>query len=105
MAQAFVLILVGVTSILAVVIGVWGLGLRLPVLKPATGKALECIGLMLGFFVLNLAIGMAGILVWRRLTHTFLSLYALGDVALLGLSLCQGLIFQWWRRESREPRV
>jgi hypothetical protein len=105
MTQAFVLILVGVTSILAIVIGVWGLGLRLPRLKPATGKALECIGLMFGFFALNLAIGMASILVWRQLTHTFLSLYALSDVALLGLSLCQGLIFQWWRNENRASKM
>lgn len=102
MAQAFILILVGITSILAVLAGVWGLGLPSKRLKRATGRALECIGLMLGFFALNVAVGMAGTLAWRRLTHTFLSLYNLGDVALLGLSLCQGLLFQWWRNESRD---
>jgi len=105
MAQPFILILVGVTSILAVLVGVWWLGLPLVRLKRAAGKALECVGLMLGFFALNVAIGMMGILAWRRLTHSFLSLYNLGDVALLGMSLCQGLVFQWWRNESREPRA
>ena len=102
MARAFVLILIAVTSILAVLVGVWVFRLSLVRLNRATGRALECLGLMLGFFVLNVTIGMAGILAWRRLAHSFLSLYTLSDVTLLGISLCQGLVFQWWRNEGRE---
>jgi hypothetical protein len=105
MAQAFILILGGVTSLLVLLVGAWKLRLPLANLGSACGKALECIGVTLGFFGLNLAIGMLGVLLWRQLTHAFLSLYYANDVTLLGISLLQGLVFQWWRRESREPRA
>lgn len=104
MAQAFLLILMGVTSTLALLVGVWWLRLPLSSLKRGAGKALECIGVMLGFYLLNLAVGIAGTLLWRQLTGTHLSLYYANDATLLGISLLQGLVFEWWRRESREPR-
>jgi hypothetical protein len=102
MAQAFLLILTGVTSILALLVGAWWLRLPLSSLKRGAGKALECIGVMLGFFVLNLAVGIAGTLLWRQATGTFLSLYYANDATLLGISLLQGLVFVWWR-ESQAP--
>jgi hypothetical protein len=104
MAQAFLLILMGVTTTLAILVGVWRFRLPLSRLERGAGKALECVGVMLGFFVLNLAVGVAGTLLWRQVTGTFLSLYYANDATLLGISLLQGLVFEWWRRESREPR-
>ena len=104
MAQAFLLILVGVTSTLALLAGAWRLRLPMAELKRGAGKALECIGIMLGFFVLNLTVGVAGTLLWRKATGLFLSLYYSNDATLLWISLLQGLVFQWWRRESREAR-
>ena len=104
MAQAFLLILMGVTSTLALLIGAWWLRLPLSSLKWGAGKALECIGVMLGFFVLNMAVGIAGTLLWRQVTGTFLSIYYANDATLLGISFLQGLVFEWWRRESQEPR-
>ena len=104
MAQAFLLILMGVTSTLALLVGAWRLRLPLSRLKRGAGKALECIGVMLGFFVLNLAVGIAGTLLWRQATGIFLSLYHVNDATLLGISLLQGLVFAWWRRESQVPR-
>ena len=104
MAQAFLLILMGVTSTLALLVGAWRLRLPLSRLKRGAGKALECIGVMLGFFVLNLVVGIAGTLLWRQATGRFLSLYYANDATLLGICLLQGLVFEWWRRESQEPR-
>jgi hypothetical protein len=104
MAQAFLLILTGVTSILAILIGAWRLHLPLSGLKRGAGKALECIGITLGFCVLNLAVGIAGTLLWRKATGSFLSLYNSNDATLLAISLLQGLVFQCWRGEGREPR-
>ena len=104
MAQVFLLTLMSVTSILALLVGVWRLRLPLSGLRWGAGKALECIGVMLGFFVLNLAVGIAGTLLWRQATGIFLSLYHVNDDTLLGISLLQGLVFAWWRRESQVPR-
>jgi hypothetical protein len=101
MAEMAVLILVGATSLLALLVGARGFRLSPAVLGRAAGKALECLGAMLGFFALNLALGVTSVLVWRQLTHRFLSLYAIDDVTLLGFSFLQGLVFQWWRREGR----
>lgn len=72
----------------------------------AAGKMLEGIGLTFVFLALNLLVGAVAILATRPFAGGYGSLYLIADETLLPLSLCQGLIFQWWRevdaRGSRE---
>jgi hypothetical protein len=103
MEWAFVPALVACTSVLACLFGVRKLRLSAEGLGRGIGKALECIGVMLGFFVLNVMLGVAVILLWRQATGIFLSLYFVNDVTLLVIALLQGFVFQWWRRESQAP--
>jgi len=78
--------------------------LRLPAdkLGKALGKMLECVGTSLVFLTVNLAVAVTMVLVVRGLTRTFVSVYMSDDAALVGLSILQGLTFQWWRELSRE---
>jgi hypothetical protein len=64
--------------------------------RPAVLGALALLGASAAFFVLNLAIGVALALAVRTLTPFYLSVYFLNDLALLGLSLVQGLVFGLW---------
>jgi hypothetical protein len=98
MEQSFILVLVGLTSVGAYLVGVKRLGLSRTGLRTAVGRTLECMGLALGFFVVNLAVGMTIVLVGRLLTREFVSLYYANDVSLLVLSVLQGLTFLWWRQ-------
>src|SRR5512134_2719756 len=97
MAQAVVLILATVTSTGALLIGTRTLGLRWNQLRPAVGSMLECVGMTLIFFAANLALGLVAILVGRSLTGAFVSTYSMNDVALVGVSCFQGLVFHCWR--------
>jgi hypothetical protein len=98
MEQSFVLVLVGLTSVGAYLVGAKWLGLSRAGLRKAIGRTLECAGMTLGFFVVNVVAGMVVILVARVLTREFVSLYYANDVSLLVLSFFQGLTFLWWRR-------
>lgn len=102
MEQFFVLILVGLTSIGAYLLGAKRLALSWRHLRVAMGRMLECIGMTLVFFLVNLAAGMAIVLAGRLLTQGFVSLYLANDVSLVMLSFLQALTFQWWR-QSAEP--
>ncbi|HSB70896.1 MAG TPA: hypothetical protein VLH58_03910 [Candidatus Methylomirabilis sp.] len=100
MEQAFVLALVGLTSLAAFLLGARGLGLSWNGLGAAVGRMLECVGLALVFFVTNLAAGMTVVLLGRLVTRGFLPLYLANDVSLVALSLLQALTFQWWRERG-----
>ena len=100
MEEPFVLVLVALTSAAAYLVGAKGWGLSRSGLRPAVGRMLEYVGVTLLFFVVNLAIGVIGILVVRVLTRHVLSLYLADNVALLVVSLLQGLVFQSWRELS-----
>lgn len=103
MAQAVLLILVGMTSIGAILVGTRGLGFRPENLRPAIGKALECVGSMVVFFAANAALGLAAIVVGRSATGVFVSSYSVSDPTLLAASFLQGLIFHCWREiKSRD---
>jgi hypothetical protein len=103
MAQAIVLVLVGITSTAAVLVGTRGLRLRRADLGPAIGKALECVGSMVVFFAVNAAVGLVVILVGRSMTGVFVSTYSVGDATLVGTSFFQGLLFYCWRElKSRD---
>jgi hypothetical protein len=86
--QVFILILVGLTSVGAYVLGARVLNLSVRSLRKAVGRMLECFGISLVFLVINLTAGMSIILAARALTDGFVSLYVLA---------LQGLTFLWWR--------
>jgi hypothetical protein len=100
MEQPFFTVLVGLTSAGAYLVGAKGLGLSRSGLRQAVGRMLECVGVTLVFFVVNLATGVIAILAARVLTLDVVSLYLADDLTLLVLSLLQGLTFQWWREPS-----
>ncbi len=97
MEQVFILVLVGLTSVGAYVLGARVLNLSRRGLRMAVGKMLECFGISLVFFVVNLSAGVIGILVARATIRGFVSLYMAADVTVLFLSVLQGLTFVWWR--------
>ncbi|HKZ04799.1 MAG TPA: hypothetical protein VJU81_04945 [Methylomirabilota bacterium] len=94
--------LVLMTSLGAVVLGTWRLGLAPRRLGGAALRAVETIGLLVAFGVANVALGIAGVLAYRGLTGEFMSFYVLNDAILGLLSLLQALVFQWWRAGRRD---
>jgi hypothetical protein len=100
MEQAFMLGLVGLTSLGAFVGGVRGLGASPRSLGAAVHRMLEAIGLVLLFLALNVGAGVLIVLSLRALTDVFVSVYVMGDLTWLALSLLQGLAFQWWRASA-----
>jgi hypothetical protein len=109
MESMFILVVVGLTSAGAYVLGTAGLGFSRSRMRLALGKTCECVGLMLVFGVLNLAVAMSSILAMRSLSGRFVSLYIASDTTFLMLSWLQALAFQAWRagsdqRQSSESR-
>jgi len=92
------LLLVALTSLGAFLVGTRRLGLRASGLRRAGHRVLECAGLTVLFLAANLAVGGAVVLGLRVVEGRFVSVYALNDVTLLGLSALQALAFAWWRR-------
>jgi hypothetical protein len=105
MTEAVVVVLTGVTTGVALGIGTRGLRLRPGDLATAAGKLLECLGLVLVFFTANAALGLVAILGVRSLTGAFVSTYAMSDVALVGISFIQGLLFFCWRETKPRRRA
>ncbi len=93
--------LLSLTSALGVLVGAGALRLSFPALLRGIEQALECIGLGCGFLILNLAIGILGVLALRSVTATFISIYYVNDLALVAVSLLQGILFFCWRAASR----
>jgi hypothetical protein len=101
MDHTFILILTGLTSVGAYIVGVKWLRLPRYGLWLALGKTCEALGLMLVFFLLNLIVGVSVVFAGRFFMGTFVSLYHVSDVTLLALSLLQALAFLAWRADSR----
>jgi hypothetical protein len=97
MTQVFSLVIAGLTSVGMYVLGVRGLGLSGNELRAALSKALECVGGILAFFIMNLVLGVLIILTARLVTGGFVSLYLAADPTLLVLSFLQAVAFQRWR--------
>jgi hypothetical protein len=89
------------TSLGAVLIGVYRLGLSPEGLRHAAARVVDCIGLGLVFLAVNLGIGGLAVLALRVVTDSFVSLYTLNDDTILVVSLLQGMIVQWWRESVR----
>lgn len=97
MEQAFVVGLIGLTSLGAYLVGTRRLGLPARSLGRATRRMLEGIGFILIFLALNVALGTAIILTMRALAGPFVPVYVMTDLVWVGLAVLQGLTFQWWR--------
>jgi hypothetical protein len=95
--QAFLLVLIAVTSAAACALGVRRLGLGPDRLGAAVLFVFQLVGMSTVFFVANLAVGLVCVLVVRGATGTFVSAYLLNDVTLCLLSALQGVCFECWR--------
>jgi len=104
MQALFILALVAITTVAAGVVGRRGFEWSGRALAAGFSTALECVGAGLVFFVVNLLAAVAVLLATRALIRTHVSLYLVNDVALLVLSLLQGLAFQCWRNSSSSTR-
>ena len=104
MEQGFVLVLVGLTSAAACVVGTRGLGLSWRSLSAAIARMFEALGISVVFFAINLLVASAAILTARTLGPRFVSLYLANDVTVVALSVLQGLVFQAWRESPRTDR-
>jgi len=102
MEATFMAALAGLTSIGAYYFGARILRLSSPSLGAAIGRMLESIGMILIFLAVNLTTSVLIVLAARSLSGIFVSAYVTDDVVWLGLSMIQGLAFQWWRSSS-EP--
>jgi hypothetical protein len=88
------------TSLLAWIYGLRRARLSGAALRPALVRLLEWSGLALGFYVLNMLAGFAAVVLLRKLTGAFVSLYVNTDGTLAVLSALQAVVLQWWRAES-----
>ena len=102
--EHFLVVVVGLTSVGACLIGRSWLNLSWNNLRLALNVMLESVGVGLVFFAVNLVAGIVMILVGRLLLREFVSIYLVSDSTLLVLSLLQGLVFQWWLRGSLPTR-
>ncbi len=105
MEATFIAALAGLTSIGAYYFGARGLGLSTAGLRAAIVKMLESVGTVMIFLALNLGTAVAVILVARGVTGAFVSAYVTDDTVWVGLSIIQGLAFQWWRGMSSASRA
>jgi hypothetical protein len=95
----FILGLVALTTLAAYAVGRRALRLSPSHLARAAGEALESVGLLILFYLANLAAGaMLGLA--ARAAGYFVSLYLLTDPAVLALSFLQAMVFQRWRDEE-----
>ena len=92
--------LVSLTSVLAFLLARRKWALEGSGLRAALLRLLECAGLVAGFYVLNVVAGFGFVLVLRKLTGSFISVYVNTDGTLPILSALQAVAFQWWRAES-----
>ncbi len=96
LAPVLVLVPVVLTSVAAYLLGPRRTGSRPGTFGIALRRTLECIGITVVFFVLNLAVGAAVVFSVRTLTRYFVAVYVMTDIILVPLSLFQGLVFWWW---------
>jgi len=104
MIEPVVVILTGVTSFAALWIGTQWLRFRPGDLATALGKMLDCLGLVVVFCTANAVVGLVAIVGGRSLTGVFVSTYVMSDVAILGISFLQGLLFFCWRETKAGRR-
>ena len=89
MHTAFILLLVGLSTLAAALVARKGARRRL---RSAAGKTLETVGLAAVFLLVNAVIGFSLTLLARAVTGAFFSLYLNDDVTILALSALQALL-------------
>jgi len=99
MERIFVIALVVLTSLLAYAASIRNPGMKARPLRFALEAVFECVGASSVFLAVNIILGVAIILVMRSLTNQFVSLYPIGDLLVVVLSVFQGFLFQLWWRE------
>ena len=95
MDQFFILVLTAATSAGAYLFGVRKLGFPAFV-RRGIGRMLETIGVAVLFFGANLLLTFV-IVLGLRAVGIFVSLNLGADPTLIGMSLLQGVVFQFWR--------
>ena len=101
MFSTTIVLIVALTSLGAYLAATRFAGLRRADLRGAVMETLECLGLVVVFFLANFAVGTALILGLRALTGRFISVYIVNDATLAVLSLLQALVFHRWRARSK----
>ena len=96
MRTVSVLVLVGLTSLAAYLVGTRHLALSRPGLGHAVQATLEAIGLATVFLVANLGLAALALALIRGAGGHFIAVYAVDDLALVLASLFQGFLFRWW---------
>ena len=96
----YVLGLVMASSLVAGLIARRVFRLRGSALPPALVRLLEWAGLTVGFYVLNLLLGVALVVLLRKARGGFVSLYLNTDNTIVVMSALQAAVLQWWRAES-----
>ena len=95
MDQFFILLLTAATSAGLYLLGVRKLGFPTSI-STGIGRTLETIGVAVLFFGANILITFVFVLGLRAI-GIFVSLYLGADSTLIGMSLLQGVVFQFWR--------
>ena len=99
MENAFVLLLVGCTSLIAYEAMTWNRERKAGKLQEAIGSFLEWIGAFTLFFIANLMFGIVAIFLIRTFTQRFVALYTLENILLWVLSAAQAYVFlHCWKR-------
>ena len=101
MSSITLVLIVGVTSLGAYLAATRFADLRRGELRGAVMETLECLGLVVIFFLANFAVGTTLILGLRALTGRFISVYIVNDATLAVLSLLQALVLHRWRARSK----
>jgi len=100
--RSFILVLIaGLTSLAAYLAATRFTGRPRADLKGAMKETLECLGLVVIFFLANFAVGVTLILGLRALTGWFISVYIVNDATLAILSFLQALVFHRWRARTK----
>jgi hypothetical protein len=90
------ILLVGLTSLGAYLVGARGLGLSRAGLGGALCAMLEAIGMATVFLLANIGLAALGLGLVRGAGGHFISVYSIDDFALVTLSSLQGFVFRWW---------
>jgi hypothetical protein len=101
MKQSFLLLLTAFTSLVAYVMGTRLLGLSTERLWRSLRQSLELLGVAVVFLFVNLTVGLAVVLAVRSMSREFVSVYLLNDIAVVVVSVLQGLVFSCWLEQRR----
>jgi hypothetical protein len=104
MDELFLVVLVATTSAGAYLLGSRRLGFS-PSLVRGLGKTLETVGVAVVFFGVNVLVAVVVVLGLRAI-GVFASLYLATDTTLVGMSVLQAAVLQFWRysKTTSDPR-